>query len=48
MDQIISYLVRGTALVGTKHDNIWRSVGEFFSVKLLVVLEKLHVGATTL
>jgi hypothetical protein len=42
------YLVGGTALVGTKHDDIGRSVGELLGVKCLVVLEKLHVRTTAL
>ena len=42
-----SYLVGATALIGTKHDHIGRGVGEFLGVKLLVLLEKLQVGATT-
>ena len=28
----IAYLVRSTALVGAKHDDIWRSVGELVLV----------------
>lgn len=44
----ITYLVGSTALVGTEHDNVGRAVGEFLSVKRLVILEELHVGSTAL
>jgi hypothetical protein len=40
-------LVGGTALVGAKHDDVGRSVGELFGVERLVVLEEFHVCATT-
>lgn len=40
------YLIGGTALVRAKHNDIGGGVGEFLGVKLLVLLEKLHVGAT--
>jgi hypothetical protein len=43
-----AYLVGGTALVGSKHDNVGRSVGELLSVKCLVVLKQLHVRTTAL
>ena len=42
-----SYLIGATALVGTKHDHIGRSVGKLLEVELLVFLKKLQVGATT-
>lgn len=42
-----AYLVGSTALVGAKHNHIWGGVGELLGVKLLVVLKKLHVRATT-
>lgn len=41
-----SHLVGSSTLVGTEHDDIWSSIGELLSVKLLVILEKLHVGTT--
>lgn len=41
-----SYLVGGTALVGTKHDHVGGSVRELIGAELLVVLEELHVGTT--
>jgi hypothetical protein len=41
-----SYLVGGTALVGTEHDHIRGGVGELLLVELLVVLKKLQVGTT--
>ena len=41
-----SYLVGGTALVGTKHNHIGSGVGELLGVELLVLLEKLQVGTT--
>ena len=41
-------LVGGTALVGTKHDNVGRGVGELFGVKCAIVLEELHVCTSTL
>jgi hypothetical protein len=44
----ISYLVGSTALVGTKHDDVGRSVGELLSVESCVVLEELHVRTTAL
>jgi hypothetical protein len=34
-------LIGGTTLIGPKHDDIWRSIGEFITVKLFVLLEKL-------
>ena len=40
------YLVGGTALVGTEHDHVGGGVGELLGMKLLVVLEELHVGTT--
>jgi len=40
-------LVGGTALVGPKHDDVGRSVGELFGVERLVVLEEFHVCTTT-
>ena len=40
-------LVGGTALVGAKHDDVGRSVGELFGVERLVVLEEFHVCTTT-
>ena len=42
-----SYLVGGTALVGTEHDHVRGAVGELLLVELLVVLKKLQVGTTT-
>ena len=42
------YLIRCATLVRAKHDNVGRRVGELFGVELLVVLEQLHVGSTTL
>ena len=39
-------LVRGAALVGPKHDDVGRSVGELVGLKGFVVLEELHVGST--
>ena len=42
------YLVGSTALVGTKHDDVRRSVGELLSVEGCIVLEELHVGTTAL
>jgi hypothetical protein len=44
----IAYLVGGTALVGTKHNDVWGAVGELLGVEGLVVLEKLHVRTTAL
>ena len=44
--ELVSYLVGGTALVRAKHDHIGGGVGEFLSMKLLVLLEKLQVGTT--
>jgi hypothetical protein len=41
-------LVGGTALVGAKHDNVGGCVGEFVLVELLVLLEELEIGTTTL
>ena len=41
-------LVGGTTLVGTKHDNIGRGVGEFLAMELLVLLEELHISTTAL
>jgi hypothetical protein len=41
-----SYLVGGTALVGTEHDHVGGAVGELLLVELLVVLKKLQVGTT--
>lgn len=40
-------LVGGTALVGAKHDDVGRSVGELFGVERLVVLEEFHVCTAT-
>lgn len=45
-DQV--YLVCGTALVGSEHDDVWGNVGELILVKSLVITEKLHVSTTTL
>lgn len=42
----IAYLVGSTALVGTKHDDVWRGIGEFLGVKGRVVLEELQVRTT--
>ena len=47
MVELIPYLVGGAALVRAKHDDIGSGVREFLSVKLLVLLEKLHIGTTT-
>lgn len=44
--ELVSYLVGGTALVRAKHDHIRGGIGEFLSVELLVLLEKLQVGTT--
>ena len=41
-----TYLVGGTALVGTKHDHVGSSVGELLLVELLVLLKELQVGTT--
>jgi hypothetical protein len=41
-------LVGGTALVGTKHDDVGGDVGELILVESLVVAEKLQVSSTTL
>jgi hypothetical protein len=41
-------LVGGTALVGTEHDNVWGSIGEFVLVEGLIVTKELHVSTTTL
>ena len=41
-------LVRGAALVGAKHDDVWRGIGEFLTVQLLVLLKKLQVSTTAL
>jgi hypothetical protein len=43
-----SYLVGSTALVGSEHDDVGRSVGELLSVESCVVLEELHVRTTAL
>jgi len=43
-----TYLVGGTAFVGTKHDDIWRGIGELVRGQGLVVSEQLHVGTTAL
>jgi hypothetical protein len=43
-----TYLVGGTALVRTKHDNVRGGIREFVLVELLVLLEELEVGATAL
>jgi hypothetical protein len=40
-------LVGGAALIGAKHDDVGRSVGELFGVECLVVLEEFHVCTTT-
>jgi hypothetical protein len=37
-----------TLLVRTEHDNVRRSIGELLAVQLLVLLEELHIGTTTL
>lgn len=42
-----AYLVRGAALVRTKHDDVRRCVREFLGVKSLVILKKLQVRSTT-
>jgi hypothetical protein len=42
------YLVGGTTLIGTEHNNIWGGVGELIGVKSRVVLEELHVSTTAL
>lgn len=42
----LAYLVGGATFVGTKHNDIGRSVGELFGLELLVVLKKFHVCAT--
>lgn len=41
-----TYLVSGATLVWSEHDDVGGGVGEFLGLKLLVVLKKLHVGAT--
>jgi hypothetical protein len=42
------YLVCSTALVGSEHDDVRRSIRELLSVKRFVVLKELHVRTTTL
>jgi hypothetical protein len=42
----VSYLVGGTALVGTEHDHVRGGVGELLLIELLVILKKLQVGTT--
>ena len=41
-------LVGSTALVGAKHDNVRRGVGELFAVKGFVLLKEFQVGTTAL
>jgi hypothetical protein len=41
-------LVGSTALVGTEHDNVGRSIGELIPMELLILLEELEVGTTAL
>jgi hypothetical protein len=43
-----AYLVSGTALVRTEHNDVWRCVGKLFGVEGLIILEKLHVSSTAL
>jgi hypothetical protein len=43
-----AYLVGGTALIRTEHDDVRRGVRELLGVERLVVLEELHVCTTTL
>lgn len=43
-----TYLVGGTALVGTEHDHVGGGIGEFFLMKRLVVAKQLHVSTTAL
>ena len=47
LDDCWTDLIGGATFVGPKHDHIGRSVGELFGVERLVVLEQLHVCATT-
>lgn len=41
-----AYLVGGTALVRSKHDDVRRGVGELLGVKGGIVLKELQVGTT--
>jgi hypothetical protein len=41
-------LVSSTALIRTKHNNVRGCVGEFLTMKLLVLLKELQVSTTTL